>query len=125
MMEKTGKQERTMMKILSTLLIMYVITGVALLILALLLYKMQLNENAVSVGIMVIYVVSGLLGGFLIGKRMKVRRFLWGMLMGAFYFLVLLAGSFLLNRGIQSDWLHVLTTLVMCMAAGMIGGMLS
>ena len=54
-MEKTGKQERTMMKILSTLLIMYVITGVALLILALLLYKMQLNENAVSVGIMVIY----------------------------------------------------------------------
>lgn len=124
-MEKTGKQERTMMKILSTLLIMYMITGVALLILALLLYKMQLNENAVSVGIMVIYVVSGLLGGFLIGKRMKVRRFLWGMLMGAFYFLVLLAGSFLLNRGIQSDGLHVLTTLVMCMAAGMIGGMLS
>ncbi|MEI3340198.1 MAG: DUF3792 family protein [Eubacterium sp.] len=60
MMEKTGKQERTMMKILSTLLIMYIITGVALLILALLLYKMQLSENAVSVGIMVIYVVSRL-----------------------------------------------------------------
>ncbi|MEI3340197.1 MAG: TIGR04086 family membrane protein [Eubacterium sp.] len=56
---------------------------------------------------------------------MKVRRLCRGMLMGAFYFLVLLAGSFLLNRGIQSDGLHVLTTLVMCMAAGMIGGMLS
>lgn len=124
-MEKVGNGRDKVLKILSTLLIMYVITGAALLVLALLLYKMQLSENIVSVGIMVIYVIAGLLGGFVAGKRMKTRRFLWGVLMGAVYFLVLLAGSFILNRGITSDLLHVVTTLVMCMAAGMIGGMIS
>jgi putative membrane protein (TIGR04086 family) len=59
------------------------------------------------------------------GKRMGRRRFLWGILMGAVYFLVLLAGSILLNKGVTSDALHMGTTLVMCMASGMIGGMLS
>lgn len=124
-MEKVGTGRDRVLKILSTLLIMYVITGAALMVLALLLYKMQLSENIVSVGIMIIYVIAGLLGGLIAGKRMKTRRFLWGVLMGAVYFLVLLAGSFILNRGITSDLLHVVTTLVMCMAAGMIGGMLS
>ena len=124
-MESVKSRENVTMKILSTLLIMYVITGAALLVLALLLYKMQLSENAVSIGIMIIYVSSGLLGGFIAGKRLKTRRFLWGVLMGAVYFLVLFAGSVIMNRGISSDALHIMTTLVMCMAAGMIGGMLS
>lgn len=124
-MEKVGTGRDKVLKILSTLLIMYVISGAALLVLALLLYKLQLSENIVSVGIMVIYVIAALLGGLIIGKRMKIRRFLWGGLMGAVYFLVLLAGSVLLNRGVTSDLLHVVTTLVICMAAGMIGGMLS
>lgn len=124
-MESVGTVRNRTLKVLSTLLIMYVITGIALLVLAMLLYKFQLSENAVSIGIMVIYVISGLLGGLIAGKRMKTRRFLWGILMGAIYFLVLLAGSFLLNRGLTSDLLHVVTTLIMCMAAGMIGGMLS
>lgn len=124
-MESVKSRENVTMKILSTLLIMYVITGAALLVLALLLYKMQLSENAVSIGIMIIYVISGLLGGFIAGKRLKTRRFLWGVLMGAVYFLVLFAGSVIMNRGISSDALHIMTTLVMCMAAGMIGGMLS
>ena len=124
-MESVGTVRNRTLKVLSTLLIMYVITGIALLVLAMLLYKFQLSENAVSIGIMVIYVISGLLGGLIAGKRMKTRRFLWGILMGAIYFLVLLAGSFLLNQGLTSDLLHVVTTLIMCMAAGMIGGMLS
>ena len=109
----------------STLLIMYILTGVALFVLAFLLYKMELTENIVTIGITAIYVVSGLLGGIIIGKRMKTRRFLWGIIMGAAYFLVLLIGSALLNRGLTADMLHIGLTLVMCMGAGMIGGMVS
>lgn len=113
------------MKLLSTLLIMYVVTGAALLVLALLLYKLQLSEKAVSVGIMAVYVAAGLLGGFIAGKRLRTRRFLWGLILGAVYFAVLLAGSFFLNRGLETDLLHMAAALVMCMASGMIGGMLS
>ena len=97
----------------------------ALLALALLLFKMQLSENVVTVGIMVIYIVSCLIGGLIAGKRIQVRKFLWGVVVGAVYFVILLIGSLLMNRGISSDTVHVATTLVMCMAAGMIGGMIS
>ena len=102
-MEHAEGNKKIVLKVLSTLLIMYILTGVALFVLAFLLYKMELTENIVTIGITVIYVVSGLLGGIIIGKRMKTRRFLWGIIMGAAYFLVLLIGSALLNRGLTSD----------------------
>ena len=124
-MEHAEGNRKIVLKVLSTLLIMYILTGVALFVLAFLLYKMELTENIVTIGITAIYVVSGLLGGIIIGKRMKTRRFLWGIIMGAAYFLVLLIGSALLNRGLTSDMLHIGLTLVMCMGAGMIGGMVS
>ena len=124
-MEHAEGNRKIVLKVLSTLLIMYILTGVALFVLAFLLYKMELTENIVTIGITAIYVVSGLLGGIIIGKRMKTRRFLWGIIMGAAYFLVLLIGAALLNRGLTSDMLHIGLTLVMRMGAGMIGGMVS
>ena len=124
-MDRANNRKNKLLVIISTLLIMYVITGLALLALALLLFKMQLSENVVTVGIMVIYIVSFLIGGLIAGKRIQVRKFLWGVVVGAVYFVILLIGSLLMNRGISSDTVHVATTLVMCMAAGMIGGMIS
>lgn len=124
-MDKTNTRKNKPLVIISTLLIMYVITGLALLALALLLFKMQLSENIVSISIMVIYIISCLIGGLVAGRRLKIRRFLWGVAVGAVYFAVLLIGSLLMNRGISSDAVHVVTTLIMCMAAGMIGGMIS
>lgn len=124
-MDRANNRKNKPLILISTLLIMYVITGLALLALALLLFKMQLSENIVTIGIMVIYIVSCLIGGIIAGKRLQVRKFLWGVVTGAIYFVVLLIGSLLLNRGISSDTVHVITTLIMCMAAGMIGGMIS
>ena len=124
-MDKTNTRKNKPLVIISTLLIMYVITGLALLALALLLFKMQLSENIVSNSIMVIYIISCLIGGLVAGRRLKVRRFLWGVAVGAVYFAVLLIGSLLMNRGISSNAVHVVTTVIMCMAAGMIGGMIS
>ena len=80
-MEHAEGNKKIVLKVLSTLLIMYILTGVALFVLAFLLYKMELTENIVTIGITAIYVVSGLLGGIIIGKRMKTRRFLWGIIM--------------------------------------------
>lgn len=124
-MDRANNRKNKPLVIISTLLIMYVITGLALLALALLLFKMQLSENVVTIGIMVIYIVSCLIGGLIAGKRIQVRKFLWGVVVGAVYFVILLIGSLLMNRGISSDTVHVATTLVICMAAGMIGGMIS
>ncbi len=120
-----GRPDVSLLSILKILLVMYLVTGALLLGLAMMLYKMQLSESAVSIGIVVIYVASGFLGGFLSGKVMKSRKFLWGMAMGCCYFLVLAAGSVAFQKGFHMEISRFATTLVLCTGSGMIGGMAS
>lgn len=122
-MERTGKNTAMGLTILKILLLMYVITGVMLLALTALLSKLQLTESAVSIGIVAIYVISGFVGGLLAGKKMKSRKFLWGMIMGAAYFLILVAGSIVFHKGLDMEASRFATTLVLCIASGMVGGM--
>lgn len=120
-----GRPRFSVLSVLKILLAMYMVTGVLLLALSVMLYKMQLSESVVSIGIVLIYVLSGFLGGFLGGKVMKSKRFLWGMAMGACYFLILALGSIVFQKGINMELSRFFTTLVLCTASGMIGGMAS
>ena len=65
--------------ILAAVFVMFLISGLLLLLLALLLYKMEPGESVIKIGIVAVYVISGLCGGFLMGKRMREQKFLWGM----------------------------------------------
>ena len=101
---------------------MYVTTMILLLLLALVLFKMEPQEIVTKIWLIAVYIISGFLGGFLIGKR---RKFLWGCLMGVLYFGILFAVSLLLYKGLTGDIMHLLTTLVLCTASGTVGGMIS
>ena len=98
---------------------------ILLLALALVLFKTETSEMVSKVWLIAVYVVSGFLGGFLIGKRTKSRKFLWGFFVGLLYFAILFAVSLLLYKGLSQNWMHLLTTLVLCTASGTAGGMLS
>ena len=82
-------QKSGVMRIFQALLVSYIITGILLLVLAVLLYKLNLDKGKVTAGITGIYVVSAFAGGFLIGKLQKVRKFIWGLMLGILYFLLL------------------------------------
>ena len=70
-MEKGKAYQDAAVRMIKALLASYIVTGLLLLVLALLLYKLRLSESAVNVGIIAVYVVSCFLGGFLEGKMMK------------------------------------------------------
>lgn len=111
--------------ILKALLCAYIVTGIFLLLLTLLLYKMNLDESKVSAGITLVYVISTFSGGFVAGKLAKVRRFLWGLGTGVTYFLLLFLISLVLYRSIQDNAINMLTTFLLCAGGGMLGGMVS
>ncbi len=111
--------------VFAAVLVMFAVSSLLLLLLAMLLYKMELSESAVKIGIVVIYVISGLIGGFLMGKMMKEQKFLWGLAAGITYFCVLLLVSALVQGGIDLELTKLLTTLILCGASGMAGGMVS
>lgn len=122
-MERSIKKNGKLLEVMKVLLLMYIVTGVLLLLLTFLLSKFRLQEGAVSVAIVVIYVVSGFIGGLAAGKKMKSKKFIWGMVMGACYFFILVIGSILFHKGIEMDGMRIATTLVLCIASGMVGGM--
>ena len=112
-------QKSGVMRIFQALLVSYIITGILLLVLAVLLYKLNLDKGKVTAGI------TGIAGGFLIGKLQKVRKFIWGLMLGILYFLLLVLVSFGVYHTLQGDVMQIVTTLVLCAAGGMLGGMLS
>lgn len=70
------------------LLYSFLVTVLFLLIVAFFALKAGLGEKAVS-GIMIAgYVLAPAIGGFLLGKKRKVNRFLWGLCVGVLYFAV-------------------------------------
>lgn len=124
-MEKRSKNDTRLIMMLKALLASFVVTGALLLILAALLYKMGLDEQKVSFGILAIYVISTFIGGVIAGKIAGQKRFFWGMLTGVFYFLLLLLISFGVYRTFQGNATGVITTFLLCAGGGMMGGMVS
>ena len=108
------------MPVLVDLVAMYIITGILLVILAAVLGRVEMSDAAVSIGIIATYIVSCFAGGFFIGKK-----YLWGICVGVFYFAVLLLGNLAVNRGLDGQFVHMLTTAVLCTLSGMAGGMVS
>ena len=88
---------------LRSLLISYVLSGILLAALAFALYKLRLKEGQVNLMVYAVYLLTCLCGGFLAGKRIRQRRFFWGLLSGLLYFLVLFAVSWAMNMGSAID----------------------
>jgi putative membrane protein (TIGR04086 family) len=125
-MEQTSNQGNIpVLFLLKILLFSYILTGAFLALLAFLLYKVGLTENIVSIAIIAIYVLATFFAGFVVGKKLKNRKYLWGLLMGSAYFLVLAGVSMVLGEPAGHLGDSTVTTLVLCAAGGMLGGMVS
>jgi putative membrane protein (TIGR04086 family) len=124
-MERKLQKDSWVMWVLKSLLVSYVITGILLLLLAVALFKFELNEKAVSAAIVAIYIMATLLGGIIIGKFAKVRRYLWGLGLGIGYFALLMLITLGVYRTLNGDAANMVTTFILCAGGGMAGGMLS
>ena len=95
--------------VLRSLFLAYALTGICLLLL----------------GIIVIYVISCMAGGFLAGKITRREKYRWGALVGLSYFILLGTVSFIVSGSWDMSPGHMITTLCMCLGGGTLGGMLS
>ena len=106
---------------IKSLLASYIVTGILLLVLTFFMYKFELNEKIVSAAIVGIYVVSTLIGGMIIGKLTKSKRYLWGMVLGILYFVLLLLITLGVYRTLNGDSVSIVTSLILCAGGGMTG----
>lgn len=66
-------------RLVKALMLSYFLTMLMLLGLSFGLYKFDLSEKTVRIGILAIYIISTFAGGFAMGKMGKTRKFLRGL----------------------------------------------
>lgn len=102
-----------------------VFTILMVLTLALLLYKFHFNEQSIQIGIYIIYFLSNFIGGFIIGKVKREKKFLWGMGTGLVYFIFLILISCIVTQSIAFSITNFFSAALCCIFGGILGGMLS
>ena len=107
------------------LLLMYVVTAMLLFLLAVLVQRFNWDNNAISIGISTVYVISCFIGGFFVGKVQQNKKFIWGILIGLAYVIIMLVITLVVKHGFHSSVSAFVTNLLLCLGAGMLGGMLS
>ena len=110
---------------LKGLLFSYIITAFMLLLLSLLMLKLDLPSAVISGGVNLAYILSTFVGGFFVGKKLEQKKFLWGLVMGVLFFLVLMLVCLMMNSNTPLPLGGLFTVLIICGLSGMLGGMIS
>ena len=105
--------------------IMFVCSMLLLGMITVIVWKIDGGSNILSIGVILTYILSNILGGFLVGKMMGQQKFFWGVVIGAVYFLVLLVAGVLLMDTRLSGNMQIISSAMMCVISGMLGGMLA
>ena len=124
-MDKILHQNTKLIALLKGLMISYIITAFILLLLSFLLLKVDLPSMVVSGGIYLAYIISVFVGGFFVGRKLEQRKFIWGLITGVCYFIVLMLVSLMMNRVSPLPLESFLTVFIICGLSGMLGGMIS
>lgn len=119
------KIEAKAMILLKNLFLSYIVTFFMLVMLAFIVYRWELGDKTVSLVLIATYIIATLLGGFLTGKKIREKKFLWGMGLSVMYLVVfcILAVIFHGISGFVAS--NTITTIILCLASGMLGGMLA
>ncbi len=124
-MDKISHQNTKIFAVLKGLLFSFIISAFILLLLALLMLKLDISSTVISGGIILAYIVSTFIGGFFVGKKIEQKKFIWGLVMGIFYFAILLIISIMMNKVSPLPMGNLLTAFIICSMGGMLGGMVS
>lgn len=108
-----------------SVLISYLVTLFLLLITSFLMLQVGMSSGAISIAIVVIYVLSVFLGSFYMGRHVEQKRYLWGLIAALFYFVVYIIISLITKGDTPIVLFDYVKTLLIVACSGMLGGMLS
>ena len=110
---------------LKALILSFFVTALLIVIFAFFMFKFNISENVIALGVTIIYIISCGLGGFYIGRTIGERKFMWGFLVGAIYLVVLLIISAIIggDKSLLSE--NGFSLILLCLGGGTLGGMLA
>ncbi len=111
--------------IIKALILSFFVTALLIVVFAFFMFKLNISENIIALGVTFIYIISCGVGGFYIGKVMGERKFMWGLLVGAIYLVVLLIASAIIGGDKSLLSTNGFSLVLLCLGGGTLGGMLA
>lgn len=108
-----------------TVAFMSITTATMILLMSLLFYKAEIDDKGIKLGVVITYFITTFIGGFIFGKVNEKKKYLFGILIGVIYFLLLMVCSLIWGNIETLFTGRILAALISCIAGGMIGGMVS
>ena len=109
--------------VLKALILSYIISAAALIALAGMMYRLDMGDTRLRVGVIITYIFYVSIGGFYLGRKVKKREFLWGLVVGLLYYSIHIA-AVIAAEGVFPDRIAPAAALaLLCMGSGMLGGM--
>lgn len=116
---------KVIFRICKSLIVSCFVTGILMLLFSFFLWKMDLGGGVLKGMVIGMYILSSFMGGIYIGKKQKEKKFLWGMLSGSLYFLILVLFTVLSKDYTGSLGMEFVTACVICCFSGTLGGMVA
>ena len=111
--------------IIRALLLDYLVTVTGLILLSVGIWKFQIGDKIVNAAMTVLYFLSVFTGSIYLGRKVKERKFLWGMLQGTLYFLLWVSAVAAANGFVGVLNQNTFTIGIICILSGTLGGMLA
>lgn len=117
--------KENILAMLKTLIFMWVLTAIFLFVMSAVVYKMHGDNTGITVCVYFTYGLVNFAGGFIFGKVMGKKKYLFGLMTGVLYFMTIVIISAGVYGGVALLEEKALFTLLCCSLSGMLGGMLS
>ena len=106
-----------------------IVTLLLLLLLTILIYNTKVSATLSGILMVAVYVLGPFSGAMVLGKLVKKKRYLWGLLLGIVYFLVFLvislSGIVTAEEGMLPGVRDYIKVLLAVLPGGILGGMFS
>ena len=124
-MDHVLKKNPVIMLLVKAVLLSFIVSAILLLITSALMLGSNMSASFVGVFVIAIYIISNFLSGLIMGKGMEQRKFLWGIVSGLMYFVVIFVLSIFVMSTKDFSLMATIRTLLICTISGMVGGMVS
>ena len=112
-------------RVMAVAWLLSMVVSAAGMVLAALIFSMAgEGQNRIGIAVYVIVVMAVLIGGIYAGHRIGHRRFLWGLVLGALYYVMLCLISVASGYVDAAGWQFCLPFVLLCLGSGMLGGMI-
>lgn len=124
-MENAMKKNPAVSLLVKATFASFIVSAIMLLITSTLMLNVGISASIVSILVIITYIVSNFLSGFIMGKGMQEKKFIWGVVSGAIYFIILFVLSVLIMGTKDFHLVSTIRTMAICVLSGMVGGMIS